>query len=442
MDDDQELYSYKSEPFQMQLTDDFMFKETTTELTHMRGAKIYNVSEITQIVKDILENSETLQNIWIRGEISNFAHYPSGHMYFSLKDKESQIKCVLFKGNSYKLKFKPENGLKVIALGHISVYEKRGEYQILVHDMLPDGLGALYLEFLQLKEKLSKEGLFAPEHKQEIPWFPKTIGIVTSPKGAAIRDIINVATRRYPGIHIVIAPTRVQGDEAVPGIVSAIELLNRYDKVDLIIVTRGGGSLEDLWAFNEEPVARAIFKSKIPVISAVGHETDVTIADFVADRRVPTPSAAAENAVPDVQELSERIRNYQTTIITLTQRILEGYRQRLEALLESPVFKKPFDQINQYKQRIDDIVTQLRTHMVNTVKLDRKSLELLAGKLESLNPKAVLERGYSLTLKLPKEDIIRAVEEVGKGDKVKIIIQNGELVCEVKTTKKYNEVDK
>ncbi len=425
----------------MQLTDEDLFKDSATELSHMRGAKIYQVAELTHIVKDILESNELLANIWVRGEISNFAHYPSGHMYFSLKDKDSQLKCVLFKGNAYKLKFEPKDGLKVIALGQISVYEKRGDYQLLVRDMLPDGLGALYLEYLQLKEKLSKEGLFAPEHKKPIPWFPKAIGVVTSAKGAAIRDIINVATRRYPGVHLVIAPTRVQGDQAVPGIVNALELLNRQGKVDVIIVTRGGGSLEDLWAFNEEPVARAIFDSRIPVISAVGHETDVTIADFVADKRVPTPSAAAEETVPDIVELADKIKNFESTIISITQRILTQYRQKLDSLLESPVFKKPLDQVNQYKQRIDELITQLRSHISTSVKLNRKSLEALLGKLESLNPKGVLERGYSITLKLPDEILIRNIDEINKGDNVKIIIQNGELICEVKDIKKINEVE-
>jgi exodeoxyribonuclease VII large subunit len=420
----------------MQLTDEDLFKDSATELSHMRGAKIYQVAELTHIVKDILESNELLVKIWVRGEISNFTHHSSGHMYFSLKDKDSQLQCVMFKGNASKLKFEPKEGLNVLALGQITVYEPRGRYQLLVREMLPDGLGALYLEFLQLKEKLSKEGLFAPEHKKPIPWFPKSIGVITSPTGAAIRDIINVTTRRYPGVHLVIAPTRVQGDQAVPGIVNALELLNRQGKVDVIIVTRGGGSLEDLWAFNEEPVARAIFDSEIPVISAVGHETDVTIADFVADKRVPTPSAAAEETVPDIVELANKIKNFESTIISITQRILTQYRQKLDSLLESPVFKKPLDQVNQYKQRIDELITQLRTHISTSVKLNRKSLEALLGKLESLNPKGVLERGYSITLKLPDEVLIRTIEEVSIGDNVKIIVQNGELICEIKSIKK------
>lgn len=255
------------------------------ELSHMRGAKIYSVGEISKMVKKYLESNDSLNKIWIRGEISNFTLHRSGHMYFDLKDDESVVSCVMFKSANQNLKFNPKHGMKVLAFGSISVYIPHGKYQFVLFDLLPDGLGALHLAYLQLKEKLSKEGLFALEHKKPIPRIPKVIGVITSPTGAAIRDIIRVATRRFPGIHIIISPSKVQGRDAADQLIIALEHLNTIDGVDVIIMGRGGGSLEDLWAFNEEPVARAIFKSKIPVISAVGHETDYTISDFVADER-------------------------------------------------------------------------------------------------------------------------------------------------------------
>jgi exodeoxyribonuclease VII large subunit len=431
-----------SAPFQTQLSDGFLFEESANELTHLRGARIFKITELTLKIKTYLESNETFKNLWVRGEISNFTHHTSGHMYFNLKDENSQLSCVMFKGNVETLKFEPKHGLKVIARGNISVYERRGAYQLYVRELLPDGLGALYLEYLQLKEKLSKEGLFAIEHKQPLPKFPKAIGVVTSPTGAALRDIINISTRRYPGVHLVIAPTRVQGTEAAAGIVRAIELLNRFGKVDVIIVTRGGGSLEDLWAFNEEPVARAIFNSKIPVLSAVGHETDFTIADFVADKRAPTPSAAAELTVPDITDVMAQVANFQETLILLVQRMIQQYRLRLDSIMESPAFKRPFDRIAQYKQHLDDIITQFKIHITSAVKLHRKNLEGLVGKLESLSPRAVLERGYSIAIKLPEEKLIRSVQEVGKGSNIQLIMKDGELTAKVDSIKKTDKEDK
>ena len=279
------------------------------ELTHMRGAKIFTVSEISKFIKNYLESNDNLNKVWLRGEITNFTLHRSGHMYFDIKDEESVIPVAMFRNANQHLKFKPEHGMKVIANGSISVYLPHGRYQFILTDLLPDGLGALHLAYLQLKEKLSKQGLFALEHKVQIPQYPRVIGVITSATGAAVRDIINVTTRRYPGIRILISPSKVQGEGAAKELVIALKRLHEIGGVDVIIIGRGGGSLEDLWAFNEEVVARAIFESKIPIISAVGHETDFTISDFVADARAPTPSAAAEMAVPDIIELTQSITN-------------------------------------------------------------------------------------------------------------------------------------
>jgi len=414
-------------------------KTPKDELAHIRGAKVYTVGELTAYIKNLLDSDANLTEIWVRGEISNLTYHSSGHIYFNLKDERSQLQCVMFRRDNKSLGFTLESGQKVIAFGSISVYVTQGKYQLLVKDVQPDGLGALHLAFIQLKKRLEKEGLFTAEHKKPIPKYPKRIGLVTSPTGAAIRDVINVLGRRYPLADVLVAPVLVQGDGASASIVRAIQLMNQVPGVDVMIVGRGGGSLEDLWAFNEEIVARAIYDSRIPIISAVGHETDFTIADFVADVRAPTPSAAAEIAVPDKEELVKQIGSIEARLIRGVCRLIEMYRDRLCRIMGSPVFKRPLDRINQNKQSLDALTSRLCLSMSNNIKMREKCLEVLVGKLNALNPRAVLDRGYSITMKLPEEEIIKRVAEVEGGDKVKVVIRDGEMICQVENTK---EVDK
>ena len=399
------------------------------ELTHMRGAKIFTVSEISKLIKNYLESKDIFNKVWLRGEITNFTLHRSGHMYFDLKDEESVIPVAMFKNANQFLKFKPEHGMKVIANGSISVYLPHGRYQFILSELLPDGLGALHLAYLQLKDKLSKEGLFALEHKVPIPQYPRVIGVITSATGAAVRDIINVTTRRFPGIKILISPSKVQGDGAAKELVIGIERLHEIGGVDVIIIGRGGGSLEDLWAFNEEIVARAIYESKIPIISAVGHETDYTISDFVADARAPTPSAAAEMAVPDITELTQLITNNIQQIKQHLKKMVENYKLHLHRLLESPVFTRPKDRINQHRQYLDTITSSFSTNLRHYYKIKRSNLDNNLGKLTAMNPTAILNRGYSMTLKLPENKLISSIGTVSEKDKIKLILRDGALKC-------------
>ena len=399
------------------------------EIPNIPESEILTISKLTDYIKDKLQNDTNLINIWVRGEISNYILHSSGHTYFTLKDEESQIKCAMFRGSVSSLKFEPENGMKVIVLSSVGVYKPRGNYQLIVSEMHPDGLGALHQKFLQLKEKLEKEGLFSEQYKKLIPTFPKTVGIITSPTGAAIRDLITNLIRRFPNINIKLVPTLVQGVGAKEDIVKSIELLNRIQGIDVIILGRGGGSLEDLWCFNEEVVARAIFKSKIPIISAVGHETDFTISDFVADRRASTPSTAAEIAVPDKKELLSNINHLQDRLRLKTERTIDYKKQCLNYLMDRRIFKHPFDFINQYLQQIDDLVLRSHKAVSNVLKLKRKGLEIVSAKLHSLNPKAVLSRGYSITMKEGK--IIKSVSNIKINDVIDIVIQKGEIKSKV-----------
>ncbi|MCJ7508772.1 MAG: exodeoxyribonuclease VII large subunit, partial [candidate division Zixibacteria bacterium] len=367
--------------------------------------KIYTVSEITKQIKELLE--EQLPTVWIEGEISNFILHSSGHRYFSLKDQEAQIRCVLWRGRSEGLDFEPQSGMNVLALGKISVYEKRGEYQLYVEVLRPLGIGKLELELQRLKEKLQKEGLFDEEHKKPIPKFPETIGIVTSPTGAAIRDIIKIIQRRAPYIKLILNPVRVQGEGAENEISQAIAQFNRYKKVDLIIVGRGGGSLEDLWAFNEEIVARAIFKSKIPIISAVGHEIDFTISDLVADLRAATPSVAAEMVVRDKKELERELSSLAGRIINCQNSILEYNKNRLGSIQRSYGFRKPLDLLNQKMQRTDEVWRAFLSVIKNYFELKKKGLSSFFSHLNALSPLAILERGYSITRKVPELSVVK-----------------------------------
>lgn len=395
---------------------------------------VFTVKELTKYIKKRLEGDPELTDIWVKAEISNFKHHSSGHMYFTLKDKDSQIRSVMFRENT-PTKFTPEDGLNVLARGNIGVYERRGDYQMYVVEIQPEGVGALHVAFEQLKKKLNEEGLFDEAKKSPLPFIPKKIGIVTSPTGAAIRDILNVSMRRYPNAHMIIAPVRVQGEMAKYEIVKAIEILNTQD-IDLMIVARGGGSLEELWAFNEEIVARAIYASKVPIISGVGHETDFTIADFVSDKRAPTPSAAAEIALPEKKELIRYMRTVRGRLDQSIYKRLEYERKHLQNITNSVIFRKPKSNIDQHRQHLDEILKRLNLSASNYLKSQSKDLDLLASKLDTLSPLSILSRGYSVSQKIPEKTIVRAISDVGKGDLLKVIVSDGEIFCEVDETKK------
>ncbi len=396
----------------------------------MENRKIYTVTQANQIVKNLLEDS--FPEILVEGEISNFKLHSSGHMYFSLKDETAQISAIIYRGMTFALKFVPEDGMKVMVRGKLTCFTKRGQYQIIISLMEPQGKGALQLAFEQLKEKLKKEGLFDAEKKQKIPFLPQRIGVVTSPTGAAVRDILSVIERRFANVEILIYPVHVQGDNAAGDISGAIDNLNSsFAYLDVLIVGRGGGSYEDLWAFNEEIVARAIYRSKIPIISAVGHETDYTVADFVADLRAPTPSAAAELVVKNKEELTYRLKNYQ---IQLTQNIhykLNSVMELFSRIKKSSVFLNPFDFINRKQQEIDYLDEGLTDKFKYLFVNKEKAFTSLLEKLNILNPLFVLARGYSITWKWPQNTILKNTKDVKINDKIKVKLEQGEIICKI-----------
>lgn len=393
------------------------------------NTKIYSVDEITTCIKNLLEQNKTLQNIWVKGEISNFKHSNNTHMYFSLKDENSIIDCAMFQRANQNLEFIPEDGMKVIVRGAIDVYKPRGRYQIIAEEMYLEGKGELYIKFLQLKTKLEKEELFKEEHKKPIPKYPKVIGIVTSLQSAVIHDIIKVIKRRYPYVKIIIYSSLVQGDEAKYSIVKGIETLNQIN-VDVIIIARGGGSFEELWTFNEEIVARAIYDSKIPIISAIGHETDFTIADFVADKRAPTPSAAAEIVVPDKIEIFNNLITLKNRLHKHMINIIEYYKQQIYYISNNKIFRKPFYLIDEHKQNLDEKTIQFKQIIINKIEILKMELKGFDGKLNALNPYAVLDRGYSITIK--KDKIISSIKNINEGDVISTIIKDGKIDSKVK----------
>ena len=368
--------------------------------------KILTISELTRDIKEVLEN--VFGDVAVEGEISNLSQPASGHVYFSLKDEASSIKCALFRNSAIKVKFVLSDGMKVVASGRVGVYEKSGQYQLYVNTVEPKGQGALQLAFEQLKERLSKEGLFDEAHKKSLPFLPETIGVVTSPTGAVVRDILHVLDRRFPEAHIIISPVRVQGEEAAQEVSAAIKEFNELGNVDVIILARGGGSLEDLWCFNEEKVARAIYDSAIPIISAIGHETDYTIADFVADRRAPTPSAAAEIVLPSRLELNEKIEN--------------SLRHLWRSLK---------DRVPQYEQRLDDLKEGLARALDQKIRSKSLYLEGIYNQLKELNPLAILKRGYSISFLEGTEKVLHSTRELKKGDKVSTRLSDGTFVSDV-----------
>jgi len=398
--------------------------------------RIYSVQEVTRYIRQRLDEDEVLSDVYIKGELSNLSQPTSGHLYFTLKDEFSELPCVMFREQNRGLKFVPEDGMSVIVRGHITVYEKRGKYQLYVEEIQEEGIGALYRAFEQLKKKLKEEGLFDVVYKKPIPSFPRRIGVITSPTGAAIRDILKITKKRFPHVNILLAPVAVQGEEASSQIVHAIRLMNRYsaerEKIDVVILGRGGGSIEELWAFNEECVAREIFSSAIPVISAVGHETDFTIADFVADKRAATPSEAAEFVVPDTREIEKNLSSLELRMRQNVFKAIEYYRKQLVSIEKSVLFRKPTERINQYRQTVDELKRNMVAEITHFVTLQRKNVQALTGKLDALSPLAILERGYSICSKLPEGKIVRSVEEISIGDALKVLFTDGEAISEVK----------
>lgn len=394
--------------------------------------KIYTVGDLTRAIKALLEDG--FPTLWLEGEISDYTIHRSGHHYFTLKDPDSVLSCVMWRGRSGALNFKPQPGMKVLAQGRVTVYEKGGRYQFEVWKMQLSGEGELMLAFERLKAELAAEGLFSAEHKKEIPYFPSRIGLVTSSTGAAIRDLVSVIRRRSPSVELILIPVRVQGAGAAEEIAAAIEAFNRYAEVDLLIVGRGGGSLEDLWPFNEEMVARAIFASEIPLISAVGHEIDFTISDMVADLRAPTPSAAAELAVPDSAELLNRIGDYKSRMENAVVSRIDGCRQRLVWARRSRGLNRPVDILRQYAQQVDDLRRRLETAAAIYIDRRHSVLDRIATSLRALDPQKVLKRGYSICRKLPQMDVVTDASKLNRSDRMDIVFAIGSAVAKVERT--------
>lgn len=388
-----------------------------------------SVTELNKYIKDKVDKDEFLNNVLVKGEISNYKHHYTGHLYFTLKDENSLIKCIMFKGYAANLKFEPKDGMKVTIFGTVSVFERDGVYQIYVKAMQEDGIGNLYKAYEEMKAKLEKEGLFDASHKKRIPLMPKCIGVLTSNTGAVIRDIINVSTRRNPNVYIKLLPVPVQGPGAAEKIVDAIRLMNEKKLADVIIVARGGGSLEDLWPFNEEIVARAIYDSELPIISAVGHETDFTIADFVADLRAPTPSAAAELAVPNIADIKLKLDGYNNRYKLALKKKVEFMKLRYEKCMNSRVFKEPLQKINEKYMLIDMKVKSIQNSISNIYNEKRTNMVKNISKLDALSPLKTLTRGYSIIQNNGK--VIKSVNQLQKDEEIDIRLLDGNAKARV-----------
>ena len=383
------------------------------------------VSDLTRYIREMFEVDYRLQDVWVEGEVSGITRHSSGHIYFTLKDAASQVACVMWKNVAWTFGDLLAQGGQIVAHGKVSIYEPRGQYQLYVDRVQPKGLGDLHAQFELLKAKLQAEGLFAPERKRPLPPFPHRIGVVTSPTGAVIRDMCNVLARRWPLVEVLLAPTKVQGDDAPPQIVAALDALYRRDDLDLIIVARGGGSLEDLWAFNDERVARKIAQSPVPVVSGVGHEVDFTIADFVADVRAPTPSAAAELATPDRAELKAQIAALQSELASAMTDDLRNRRAALESEARALAHLSPRQRLANLRQRTDDLISQAASSITHLLQLRRTQLGGMAARLDALNPLAVLERGYAVVRR--DGQLVQSVRQVSPGDAVSVRVSDGEF---------------
>ena len=396
----------------------------------MEGRYVFTVSEMNQFIKELLDNVPPLQEVLLRGEISNYKVYPSGHHYFTLKDSQSSLKCVMFKTSTMRLRFRPENGMQVIAAGRISVYPRDGAYQLYCTGLTPEGVGDLSVAFEQLKEKLRKEGLFDAAHKKPLPVYPRRIAIVTSPAGAAVHDMIRILRRRYPLAKVLLLPVRVQGTEAPAEIAGAIRYANRYRVGDLIITGRGGGSIEDLWAFNDERVARAIYDSDIPVISAVGHEPDVTISDFVADLRAATPSNAAELAVPNAEDIRETLRGYDIRMVQAMRKQMAQRRSALDNLAGRRVLQSPAAYFDLRRVELDYTRSRLTAAGERWLAARRHGFAQYAAALDAMSPLKVLARGYAVATDADGT-VLRSAAKVQPGDPVRVQLQDGALHCTV-----------
>ena len=394
----------------------------------------YNAVTVTQLnkyLKDRFDEDENLGAILVKGEISNFKNHYTGHLYFTLKDENSLIKCIMFKSYAERLAFKPKDGMKVMVFGSVSVFERDGVYQIYVKSMMEDGMGDLHEQFEQLKAKLEAEGLFDESHKKPIPLYPKVVGVLTSQTGAVIRDIINVSTRRNPNVYIRLLPVPVQGPGAAEKIAEKIKVMNEKKLADLLIIGRGGGSLEDLWPFNEEIVARAIYDSELPIISAVGHETDFTIADFVADLRAPTPSAAAELAVANIEDVRETLKLYNNRYKVALKKKIELMRLSYEKCMARPAYKNPTQKINEQYMVIDMKVKALQNSMMLKLKEAKTSFVKETAKLDSLSPLKTLTRGYSIVTKQESGKVIKSVDDLNSGEKVNLRLSDGQKTATI-----------
>ena len=391
--------------------------------------KPISVTDLNKYIKDKIAGDEMLNNVLVKGEISNYKHHYTGHLYFTLKDENSLIKCIMFKGYTANLKFEPRDGMKVMVFGTVSVFERDGVYQIYCKAMQEDGMGSLYKAYEEMKARLAKEGLFAQEHKKKIPLMPKCIGVLSSNTGAVIRDIINVSTRRNPNVYIRLLPVPVQGEGAAEKIVDAIKVMNEQKLADVIILARGGGSLEDLWPFNEEIVARAIYDSKLPIISAVGHETDFTIADFVADLRAPTPSAAAELAVPNMSDIVLKLDSYNNRYKLALKKKVEFMKLRYEKCMNSRVFKEPTQKINEKYMLIDMKVKSMQNSISKIYNAKKTNMVKHIAKLDALSPLKTLTRGYSIAE--INGQVIKSVNQVKKDDEINLRLSDGSINARV-----------
>ncbi len=390
---------------------------------------VLTVSALTFVLKEVVETS--FPHVWVSGEISNFTRAGSGHCYFTLKDDSAQLKAVMWRGTAQRLRFDLKDGLQVIAAGRIEVYEARGVYQIVVDQLQPKGIGPLELAFRQLQQKLAQEGLFDPARKRPVPRFPRRIALITSPTGAAVQDMTQVITRRWPKANIVVVPVAVQGPQAAPQIAAALRKVHLIPEVDVCICGRGGGSLEDLWAFNEEIVARAIHACKIPVISAVGHEIDVTIADLVADKRALTPSEAGELVVPLESEVRAELKQLRQRLNSSLKRQAQQARLKLDAVANRRCFSRPLDRVRDLSLRLDELDARMKRGVKQSIVTSRQKLETLAASLSALSPLAVLERGYSLTKTLVGGDLVRNAGQLRQGDRISTLLAQGSVVSEV-----------
>jgi len=390
--------------------------------------RIVTVSELNTLLKAMMDSEPLLSGLCVRGELSNYKIYPSGHHYFTLKDAGGQLKCVMFKSAASKLRFRPENGMKTLVSGRVTVYPRDGTYQLYCESLSPEGIGDLHVAFEQLKEKLSAEGLFDPSLKRTIPRFPNTIAVITSSAGAAVRDIIRILGRRWPLAKVLILPVRVQGEEAPGEIAGAIKYANRYAVADVIIAGRGGGSIEDLWAFNDERVARAIRASEIPVISAVGHEPDVTIADYVADLRAATPSNAAELAVPDALDIAEVFAGYRVRLTQAVHKKIATYAARLKELSERRVLKSPTGYIEERRLELDSLRARFDIAFDSVIERKRQRFLRLSGVFDAMSPLKVLARGFSIAMD-SGDKVIKSADVVNVGDRIKIRLQGGTINC-------------